>query len=153
MTDDKDGGSSSDSSDPKGDKKGDVKNPTVKITMDEALAQLEDSKRVMGEKDQLIVDLTTQLKEANDVLEGQEKAKLIGEILPRSSFSMDVLVSKTIEDLKNIRATLDQARLPKVNSVRFGVSAADVSDREKGLTVGDLSWATAQKRKAQAGVA
>jgi len=151
MTNDDKGGSGSDSSDSKGDKKG-VKNPIVKISMDEALAQLEDSKRVMGEKDQLIADLTAQLKEANDVLEGQEKAKLIGEILPRSSFSMDALVGKSIEDLKNIRATLDQAKLPKVNSVRFGVSA-DVSDREKGLTVGDLSWATAQKRKAQAGVA
>jgi hypothetical protein len=149
MSNVKDGGSGPDSSNPKGDKKGDVKNPIVKISMDEALAQLEDSKRVMGEKDQLIADLTAQLKEANDVLEGQEKAKLIGEILPRSSFSMDALVAKNIEDLKNIRATLDQAKLPKVNSVRFGVSAADVSDREKGLTVGDLSWATAQKRKAQ----
>jgi len=148
MTDDKKGGSSSDTSDPKGDDKGDVKNKTAKISMDEALAQLEDSKRVMGEKDQLIADLTAQLKEANDVLEGQEKAKLIGEILPRSSFSMDMLVAKSIEDLKNIRATLDQARLPKVNSVRFGVSAADVSDREKGLTVGDLSIVTANKRKA-----
>lgn len=130
-----------------------VKNKTVKITMDEALAQLEDSRRVMGEKDQLISDLTTQLKEANDVLEGQEKAKLIGEILPRSSFNMDELVAKNIEDLKNIRATLDQAKLPRVNSVRFGVSTADVSDREKGLTVGDLSIVTAQKRKAQAGAA
>ena len=148
MTDDKKGGSSSDTSDPKGDDKGDVKNKTAKISMDEALAELEDSKRVMGEKDQLIADLTAQLKEANDVLEGQEKAKLIGEILPRSSFSMDMLVAKSIEDLKNIRATLDQARLPKVNSVRFGVSAADVSDREKGLTVGDLSIVTANKRKA-----
>jgi hypothetical protein len=152
MTNDDKGGSGSDSSNPK-DKKGDVKNPIVKISMDEALAQLEDSKRVMSEKDQLIADLTAQLKEVNDVLEGQEKAKLIGEILPRSSFSMDVLVAKSIEDLKNIRATLDQAKLPKVNSVRFGVLAADVSDREKGLTVGDLSWTTAQKRKAQAGVA
>ena len=149
MTDDKKGGSSSNSSDPKGDNKGDVKNKTVKELHDEALAQLEDSKRQMGEKDQLISDLTAQLKEVNDVLEGQEKAKLIGEILPRSSFNIDELVAKSIEELKSIRATLDQAKLPKVNSVRFGVSAADVSDREKGLTVGDLSWATAQKRKAQ----
>lgn len=149
MTNDDKGGSGSDGSDPKGDNKGDLKNKTAKISMDEALAQLEDSKRLMGEKDQLIADLTAQLKEANDVLEGQEKAKLIGEILPRSSFNMDELVAKNIEDLKNIRATLDQARLPKVNSVRFGVSAADVSDREKGLTVGDLSIVTANKRKAQ----
>lgn len=147
MTNDEKGGSGSGSGDPSASPA--AKNKTVKITMDEALAQLEDAKRQMGEKDKLIGDLTEQLKEANDVLEGQEKAKLIGEILPRSSFTMDELVGKSIEDLKNIRATLDQAKLPRVNSVRFGVSTADVSDREKGLTVGDLSWVTAQKRKAQ----
>jgi hypothetical protein len=49
--------------------------------------------------------------------------------------------------LKNIRATLDQAMPPRLNSVRFGVRGADLSDREKGLTVGDLSIVTAARRK------
>ena len=60
---------------------------------------------------------------------------------------MDDLVGKTVEDLKNISATLSRAMPPRVNSVRFGVHGADVSDREKGLTVGDLSVVTAAKRK------
>jgi len=96
--------------------------------------------------------LTAQLQEANDVLESQEKQRLVSEILPRSSFKTDELAGKTVEELKSIRATLDQAKLPKVNSVRFGVMAADVSDRAMGLTVGDLSVVTAEKRKHQEGV-
>jgi hypothetical protein len=125
------------------------KNKIAKMTMDQALADNVALKQQIADKDAMITDLTTQLKAANDVLEGQEKAKLIGEIMPRSNFKMDGLVGKSIEDLKNIRATLDQAMLPKVNSVRFGVQGAGLSDREKGLTVGDLSFSTAQKRKAQ----
>jgi len=127
----------------------DGKNKTAKMSMDQALAELEQARKTIDEKDKMITDLTAQLKEANDVLEAQEKSKLIGAILPRSTFKMDELVGKSVEDLKNILATLDQATPPKVNSVRFGVLAADVSDREKGLTVGDLSVVTAVKRKAQ----
>lgn len=123
------------------------KNKTAKMSMDQAYAEIESFKKVVGEKDSLIADLTKQLDEANKVLESQEKGKLIGEILPRSSFKMDELVGKSQEDLKNILVTLNQAMPPKVNSVRFGVHAGDVSDREAGLTVGDLSFSTAQKRK------
>jgi hypothetical protein len=131
----------------------DSKNKTAKMSMDQALAENVALKQQIAEKDGMIADLTAQLKAANDVLESQEKAKLIGEILPRSSFQMDELVGKSAEDLKNIRDTLEQAMLPKVNSARFGVAPAGISDREKGLTVGDLSFPTAQKRKAQLGVA
>jgi len=42
---------------------------------------------------------------------------------------------------------------PRQNSVRFGVHDAGLSDREQGLTVGDLSYSTAQKRKAAEGAA
>jgi hypothetical protein len=105
------------------------------------------------EKDLVIADLTKQLSEANDILEGQEKARLINEIMPRSSFKLDELAAKTSEELKSIRATLDFAMPPKVNSVRFGVPGATLSDREKGLSVGDLSVVTARKRKAAAGAA
>jgi hypothetical protein len=119
--------------------------------MDQALAQLEENKTSIREKDKMIGDLTQQLKEANDVLEGQEKAKLIGEILPRSTFKMDELTGKSLEELQHIRATLEQAMPPRVNSARIGVTGADLSDREKGLTVGDMSYATKMKRKAKEG--
>jgi hypothetical protein len=147
MTDDDKGGSGSGTGGSAGAGDPGAKNKNAKMSMDQAYAEIENYKRVVGEKDSLISDLTKQLDEANKVLESQEKGRLIGEILPRSSFKMDDLVGKSVEDLKNIRATLDQAMPPKVNSVRFGVQAADLSDREKGLTIGDLSVVTAQKRK------
>ena len=145
MTDDKDGGSSSVTVGSSGTEG--PKNKAAKMSMDQAYAEIEGLRRVVGEKDALIKDLTNLLDEANKVLESQERGRLIGEILPRSQFKMDDLVGKSVEDLKNIHATLSRAMPPRVNSVRFGVHGADVSDREKGLTVGDLSVVTAAKRK------
>jgi hypothetical protein len=145
MTDDKDGGSGSGTGGSAGAEG--PKNKAAKMSMDQAYAEIEGLRRVVGEKDALINDLTKLLDEANKVLESQEKGRLIGEILPRSQFKMDDLVGKSVEDLKNIHATLSRAMPPRVNSVRFGVHGADVSDREKGLTVGDLSVVTAAKRK------
>ena len=158
MTDkDKDGGSNSGTQGSGSDQTGagadGVKNKTVKMTMDQALAELEQEKQKNKEKDSLITDLTNQLKEANDALEAQQKSKLISEIMARSTFKMDELVNKSLEDLKNIQATLYQATLPKLNNARCGLMRADLSDREKGLTVGDLSFATQQKRKAARGAA
>jgi hypothetical protein len=127
----------------------DSKNKAAKMSMDQAYAEIEANKLVVKEKDALIAELTKQLDEANKVLESQEKGRLISEILPRSRYQMDVLVGKSVEDLKNIRATLDHAMPPKVNSVRFGVHS-ELSDRERGLTVGDQSVVTAAKRKGAA---
>lgn len=151
MTDDDKGGSGSGSAGASAST--DPKNKTAKMSVDQALAEVERLTKANEDQTTQIGDLTQQLKEANDVLEGQEKARLIGEILPRSSFKIDELAGKKIEDLKSIRATLDQAMPPKVNSVRYGVQGADLSDREKGLTVGDLSVVTAAKRKAALGAA
>jgi hypothetical protein len=129
-----------------------VKNKTAKMSMDAIIAENASLKLRVTEKDTLVMDLTKQLKEANDVLDGQEREKLITYILPRSSCKQDVLAAKTTDALKEMKATLDVAMPPKVNSVRFGGPAADISDREKGLTVGDLSFSTMQKRKAARGV-
>jgi hypothetical protein len=145
MTDDKDVGSGSGTVGSVGAEG--PRNKAAKMSMDQAYAEIEGLRRVVGEKDALISDLTKQLDEANKVLESQEKGRLIGEILPRSQYKMDDLVGKSVEDLKNINATLSRAMPPRINSVRFGVQGADVSDREKGLTVGDLSVVTAAKRK------
>jgi len=149
VTDDNKGGSQSPAGDantpPPAGKE--TENKTVKMSMDEALAENTSLKKRISEKDEIIKDLTTQLKQANDFLESQDKARLIGDILPRSQFKIEDLAKKTPEELKNIRLTLDQAIPPKVNSVRYGISSADVADRERGLTVGDLSVVTAAKRK------
>ncbi len=123
------------------------KNEAVKMTVDQAFAEVENLKKAKKDQAEQIQALTAQLNEVNGILEGQEKARLIGEILPRSSYTMEILLSKSIDELKTMRATLENAMPPKLNSVRFGVGAANISDREKGLTVGDMSWSTAQRRK------
>lgn len=114
------------------------------MSMDQALAEVERLTKESERKDGIITDLTQQLDEANKVLEGQQKAKLIGEILPRSSFKLDELAGRSVEELQSVLATLDQAMPPKVHNARFGL---DLTDREKGLTIGDLSVVTAEKRK------
>ena len=123
-----------------------IQNKSVKMSMDEAFARIPTLEAEIKEKNKMIIDLTKQLDEANKILDSQEKSKLISEILPRSSYKMESLVNKSVDELKSIRNTLANAMPPKVNSIRFG-ALADVSDREKGLTVGDLSVVTAAKRK------
>ena len=125
----------------------DIKNKTVKLSMDEALARIPPLEKEILEKNNLIADLTRQLDEANKVLEAQERAKLINDIIPMSSYKINDLIPKSIEELKAIRLTLSSAMPPKVNSVAFGVLGSSCTDRERGLTVGDLSVVTATKRK------
>ncbi|MDH5482637.1 MAG: hypothetical protein OEY22_07155 [Candidatus Bathyarchaeota archaeon] len=129
-------------------------NPTAKMSIDQALAEnaalkteVKDLKRTVGE-------LAVQLKAANDVLEAQEKGKLIGEILPRSKFTIEDLAGKSLEELQRIRLTLDQAKLPTYKNIHLGSHLGPVGadeGRDDGLTVGDLSVVTEQKRKAAAG--
>ena len=126
-------------------------NKSVKMSMDQALAELEQARKSIGEKDSLIADLTNQLKDANEYINDERRGKKISEILARSDFKLDELVNKTDEELDSTRASLDHAVPPKMNSVRLGVMGADLRDREKGLTVGDLSVVTAGKRKARGG--
>jgi len=122
-----------------------TQNKTAKMTVDQALAENEALKREIDGLKKLNGELALQLKAANDVLEGQAKAKLIGEILPRSSYTIDDLQGRTVEELQHIKETLDAARLPTHKSA-LGL-AIDIQEREDGLTVGDLSWSTAEKRK------
>ena len=124
-------------------------NKAARMTIDQALAENIALKRELEDREGTIAELTKQLKAANDVLESQTKAKLIGEILPRSSFTIEDLTGKSAEELQHIRLTLDQAKLPTYKNIRFGSPyAEDESQREDGLTVGDLSVVTEAKRKA-----
>jgi hypothetical protein len=145
---DGEGGSGSGSGSPGGTPPEASKNKIAKMSMDQAYAEIQKLQKENKDLAETITDLTEHLNEANKVLESQEKGRLIGEILPRSSFKVDELTGKSVDDLKNIRGTLDLAMPPRVNSVRFGVHGGDLSDREKGYTVGDMSIVTAAKRKA-----
>lgn len=143
MTDDKGGSNTGGAGAPPADDP--TQNKTVKVTVDQVMAENEALKRELDSVKKLNGELALQLKAANDVLEGQTKAKLIGEILPRSSYTIDDLQGRTVEELQHIRETLDAARLPTHKSA-LGL-AIDIEEREDGLTVGDLSFSTAQKRK------
>jgi hypothetical protein len=123
-----------------------TQNAIVKMTMDEAFATIKMQKASIAEKNQLIVDLTHQLSEANNVLEAREKAEDIAWILPRSNLNQPDLEVLPLAEVKRIKETLAYALPPKKNSVAFG-ALADLSDREKGLTVGDMSWERTHKRK------
>ena len=126
---------------------GDLKNKAAKMTIDEAFARIKELEKQNSDQAVVVTELTNQLKEANDVLEGQKKGSLMSEIIGKSTLKLADLAGKSVEDLRNIKMTLDCAVPPNINSVRIGVHSADLSDREKGLTVGDLSVVTAAQRK------
>ena len=124
------------------------KNPTAKASMDQVYAENEELTRANVELTNKLTAVTTERDEANAILEKQVKNELISQIMARSNCKSDALWPLSIPELKVKRNTLDEAMPPRVNSVRFGVHGADLSDREKGLTVGDLSIVTAARRKA-----
>lgn len=126
-----------------------IETPPTELAIEEVLAENITLKRKVADQLKTIDALTEQLKAANDVLEAQTKAKLISEILPKSTFTIEDLAAKTLNQLHNIRATLDQARYPTFKTIRPGPVAAD-EQKDQGLTVGDLSIPTAEKRRAAA---
>lgn len=100
-------------------------NKVVKATMDSITAENEIMKRSIAEKDALIDNLTTQLKEANEVLTAQEKSKLIREIVPRSKMPVDQLQAKTVDELRQIKVAVDSAT-PSSPNIHF-----DAIDKER----------------------
>ena len=124
-----------------------VDSAPAKKSVDEVLAENVVLNQKVTALQETVDELKEQLKAANDVLEAQTKAKLISEILPRSKFTVEDLTEKSLDELQHVRATLDQARLPTYKNIHFGPVAAD-ERKDEGLTVGDLSDVTAQKRKA-----
>jgi len=112
-----------------------AQNVTAKIAYDEVLAEpnaLKEEKKVLRKT---IKELTDQLKAANDILEGQARAKLYAEILPRSRYTIEDLNPKSLEELQRIKITLDQAKTANFKSIQFGSTDTDESE----FTVGDLS--------------
>ncbi len=121
-------------------------NSNAKMTFDQMAARNVDLERKLKETQGLLTNVTLQLDEANKILAGQEKQRLIARILPRCTCTGDDLAEKSIEELKAMDMTLDVAIPPKDNAIHFR-SRQDLSDRERSLTVGDQSVVTALKRK------
>ena len=123
-----------------------IPKPTSEHAVDEVLAENLKLKSELKAVKKTVDELKEQLRSANDVLEAQTKAKLIGEILPRSAFTIEDLTPKTLDSLKGIRATLDHARYPTYKTITPGPVGAD-EKKDDGLTIGDKSIPTAKKRK------
>lgn len=127
--------------------KADPKNPTVKMTMNEAFSKIVHLESQLAEKDDLIVSLTQHLNEANDILNSQKRAEQIKRIKQVWNGPDEVLDKKSNIELDIMEETLSYGHNPRLNSVRFGALGAGETDADKGLTVGDLSVVTAAKRK------
>jgi hypothetical protein len=128
------------------DGSGAEQNKAIKVTIDQVMAENLSLKQIVQELDKTVNDLTSQLKAANDVLEAQARAKLIAEIKPRSRYSDEDLTKLSLDDLSNIKVTLDNAKMPNYKNIHFGpLGIAEAKD--EGLTVGDLSVVAEAKRK------
>lgn len=121
-------------------------NKTAQISIDEAYAQIDSLQKTIDNQKLTIGDLTDQLTEANKVLEAQEKAKLIGDILPKSNLKIHEVVNLSLDDLKAIQTTLNRAVATGYANVRK-LGNDKLSDRERGLTIGDCSIVTQKLRE------
>jgi hypothetical protein len=130
------------------DGSGAEQNKAIKVTIDQVMAENLSLKQIVQDLDQTVKDLTAQLKAANDVLEAQARAKLIAEIKPRSRYSDEDLTKLSLDDLTNIKVTLDNAKMSTYKNIHFGPLGTD-ERKDEGLTVGDLSVVTEAKRKAR----
>ena len=120
-------------------------NQTAKVSIDAAYAEIGELKSKIADDAKLIGELTQQLGEANKILEAQEKAKLIGDILPKSNLKIHEVVGLSLDELKAIQTTLNRAVSTGYANVHR-VASDKLSDRERGLTIGDCSVVT-QKLK------
>jgi len=118
-------------------------------TMDQVMAENKALKQKLASLQKTVDELRGQLKAANDVLEAQIKAELISEIMPRSSYTIEDLHDKSVDELKNIHETLRLAVPPTYKGIHVGPIglAADERQDQEGLTVGDLSIPTQRRRK------
>ena len=79
-------------------------------------------------------ELEKDLKTANDVIEGDLKARLAADIMPNSNYTVEDLGNKSLDELKAIAGVLKQA---KVGSYK-GIRVANKDALPHNLTVPDL---------------
>jgi len=121
-----------------------VEAPAEKVT-EEALRENTQLRAIIRELKNEREGLAKQLTKANDVLEAQVRARLEKEIRERSHFTDTHLAHMSLDELQTTRDTLTHAKYPK-KSIRPG-PMGPVGDENEGLTVGDLSVVTAERRK------
>ena len=66
--------------------------------------------------EELVTDLTKRLKQATDLIEDDTKHRLLADIKPRVEIPDELLVLKSLNELKAMKRTLDVARIPAFKS-------------------------------------
>jgi DNA-directed RNA polymerase beta' subunit len=122
-------------------------NKIAKISIDEAFATIDLLKTQNDAKDRTILDLTAQLDQMNGVVEAQKKAEIIKDIMVKSNYKLHEVVGLSLDELKTTQSNVNHAVSTGYASVRRG--ADKLSDRERGLTIGDCSVVTQKQRGAQ----
>jgi len=103
------------------------KNETEVIEEETKTDVIEDSYAVMRSKvialeeknkkdEELIEELTKKLSKAYDLLEERVKGELIAKIAPKTEIHPSVLALKDLESLKEMKRTLDTAKVPAFKS-------------------------------------
>ena len=126
--------------------KGAEENKIVKATVDQIMAENISLKLMVADLNKTIDSLTAKLNAANDLFEAQTRAKLIAEIKPRSRYSDEDFAKFSLDELRSIKVTLDNAKMSNYKNIHFGPLGAEEA-KDEGLTVGDLSVVTEAKRK------
>jgi len=73
-------------------------------------------KKEMAGKDELIVKLTKELKQASDLIEDENRSRILAEIRPKVDVPDEYLTKKPLEELQAMKKTLDVARVPAFKS-------------------------------------
>lgn len=102
-------------------------NETAQETVQTTAAKLKVATDELKVKDDQITDLTEKLKQANDVIEGFERAPLISEIVSLSNIPIEDLSKEPTAELKTMLTTLNSAKVP-TKSIRSQVGF-DSQDR------------------------
>ena len=88
--------------------------------IDESVAMMRSKiimlEKIVADKDELVKDLTEKLDKANEFIEGDQKKMLLAEIRPLVDIPDEILELKTMDQLKDIKKTLDVVRIPAFKS-------------------------------------
>jgi len=97
---------------PTGDKQETLLDANVALV----LAENKSLKETVVEKDALIEDLTKKLKQATDLIEEDTKSRIIADIKPKTTLPGEYLSKMSVEKLREMQKTLDQAVAPVFKS-------------------------------------
>jgi hypothetical protein len=110
-----------------------------------------DPQKTVAWYDLQLKEVQSQLKTSNDALdvakakiaeiEGDEKIRLIDEIVKKSKFTADELKDKSVDELRVASVSLDKAKFPAKGIGKAGDSGTEA--KPSGLTAG--RWDPAKK--------